>query len=195
MFYLFTFISIFSAIAMVFCTNPINSVLFLISVFISTSMIFLLLNIEFIALLFIIIYVGAIAVLFLFIVMIINIKKIEQDNTIYIFTGFLFFFIILSEVILSYNEISFNFFPLVNYTYSYSDYYNILDESNRFLFVKKAGIILFSIKIYWPLYSALILLIATIGAIYLTNDKKGFSMKQQFNQLSRKNTIYNVNIY
>lgn len=65
---LYTFI-ISSAILMISVLNPINSVLFLISIFFSVSIIFILLGIDFFGFIFLIIYVGAIAVLFLFIVM------------------------------------------------------------------------------------------------------------------------------
>ena len=84
---------------MIISTNPINAVLFLISSFISTAMIFLMWNIEFFALIFIIIYVGAIAVLFLFIVMMINIKKIEKDNTTYLTIGSILLIILIFQIL------------------------------------------------------------------------------------------------
>ena len=43
--------------------------------------------------------------------------------------------------------------------------------------------------------SALILLLAMIAAIYLTNEKRGFSMRKQFNQLARDHHILNISIY
>ena len=93
MFLFFYMCAIVSGIFMIISINPINAVLFLISSFISIAMIFLLWNIEFFAIIFIIIYVGAIAVLFLFIVMMINIKKIEKDNTTYFTIGSILFII------------------------------------------------------------------------------------------------------
>ena len=94
--FFFYALAIVSAICMVIVINPINAVLFLISVFFNTSMIFILLNVDFMGLLFLMIYVGAIAVLFLFIVMMLNIKKIEKDNSFYLTVGsfiLLFYFL------------------------------------------------------------------------------------------------------
>ena len=100
MFLLFYCMIILSSVLMIMCINPINAVLFLIGSFISAAMIFLMWNVEFIALVFIIIYVGAIAVLFLFIVMMINVKRIEKDNTTYLTIGGFLLFIFLFQLLL-----------------------------------------------------------------------------------------------
>ena len=55
-------------------SNPIHSLLVLISVFIGGSTLLFFLNVEYFAILFLIVYVGAIVVLFLFIVMMLDIK-------------------------------------------------------------------------------------------------------------------------
>jgi len=55
-------------------SNPIYSILFLISVFFNSAILIILWGADFLGLLFIIIYVGAIAVLFLFVIMMVNIK-------------------------------------------------------------------------------------------------------------------------
>ena len=89
----FYVILIASACLMLFSTNPINAVLFLILTFLDASIIFFLIGCDFLGLVFIIIYLGAIAVLFLFIVMMVNIKKIEGDTTTYLVIGVLFFII------------------------------------------------------------------------------------------------------
>jgi len=65
----------------IFSRNPIQSVLFLILVFIVTICFFFLLGAEFLSLVFLIIYVGAIAVLFLFVVMMLNIKTLELNES------------------------------------------------------------------------------------------------------------------
>ena len=197
MFYFFYLSAILSSIFMVSCTNPINAVLFLIMVFISIAMIFLCLNLEFLALIFIIIYVGAIAVLFLFIVMMINIKKIEKDSSTYLTIGVIIFFIMLGQAcILLLN----NFFEFMSITISYNNFLdylqiNNLDESSRLFLLKNLGIILFAVRPFLIYLAGLILLIAMIGSIYLTNIKRGFSMKKQFNQLSKVHKIHHINIY
>ncbi len=75
-----TCLLIYSAIMVVHCNNPINSLLFLMSCFIITSIVLILLGLEFIALLFISIYVGAITVLFAFVITMINIPSVYAKS-------------------------------------------------------------------------------------------------------------------
>ncbi len=60
--------------------NPIHSILILISVFIMGSAILYLLNLEYFAILFLVVYVGAIVVLFLFIVMMLDLKFLNEKD-------------------------------------------------------------------------------------------------------------------
>ena len=78
--FLFFFI-ICSCIGVLFSPNPVHSIFFLVCVFLNVSAFFFFFNAEFLAIIFIIIYVGAIAVLFLFVVMMLNIKAIEYQQT------------------------------------------------------------------------------------------------------------------
>lgn len=197
MFYFFYISAIVSAIFMVSCVNPINAVLFLIMVFISVSMIFLSLNLEFLALIFIIIYVGAIAVLFLFIVMMINIKKIEKDNSTYFTLGIIVFFLLGLQICLLLLNSFFEYNNMVTNSINFFEYNKInnLDESVRIYLLKNIGIILFAVRPFFIFLAGLVLLIAMVGSIYLTNIKRGFSMKKQFNQLSRDYKVHHVNIY
>lgn len=195
MFLFFYFTVIVSSILMIISINPINAVLFLIGTFISAAMIFLMWNVEFFALIFIIIYVGAIAVLFLFIVMMINIKRIEKDNTTYLTIGAVILlvfgfqlFLLVFNPIFENNNIS----PFIDY-YNFSEINNI-DEVSRMNVLRDLGIILFYIRPFLLILAGLVLLIAMLASIYLTNQKRGFSMKKQFNQLSRDYKIYHVEI-
>ncbi len=194
MFIFFYICAVISSILMIISTNPINAVLFLISSFISVAMIFLLWNIEFFALIFIIIYVGAIAVLFLFIVMMINIKKIEKDNTTYFTVGGILFIIFFFQILIIIYNISYeNNNNIQNSIYQFY-YVNNFDEVSRVNILRDIGIILFNLRPFLLILAGLILLIAMIASIYLTNQKRGFSMKKQFNQLSRQYHIINVTI-
>ena len=174
MFLFFYFAALLSSIFMVVSTNPINAVLFLISAFISVAMIFLMWNIEFFALIFIIIYVGAIAVLFLFIVMMINIKRIEKDNTTYLTVGsiilMIFFFQLMTLIYHPSFESTNHYFPSNDFFFSEV---NNLDEVSRMNVLKDLGVILFSVRPLLLILSGLILLIAMIASIYLTNQKRG----------------------
>ena len=72
-FYLFSFIAIGSAFAVISGRNPVHSVLFLILAFVNAAALFLLVGAEFIGIILIVVYVGAVAVLFLFVVMMLDV--------------------------------------------------------------------------------------------------------------------------
>ncbi len=57
--------------------NPVHSVMFLITIFVTTSGLFVLAGAEYLAMLLIVVYVGAVAVLFLFVVMMLDIDFVE----------------------------------------------------------------------------------------------------------------------
>ena len=78
-FYIFGIIAIASAIMVIVSKNPVHSVLFLVVTFFSTAGLFVLLNAHFIAIVQILVYAGAIMVLFLFVIMLLNLKKTQED--------------------------------------------------------------------------------------------------------------------
>jgi NADH:ubiquinone oxidoreductase subunit 6 (subunit J) len=127
--------------------------------------------------------------------MMINIKKIEKDNTTYLTIGSIIIFVFFFQLItLMYNSLFENNNEFVFNLYYYFDRINNLDEVSRINLLKNFGIILFSIRPLLLILSGLILLIAMISSIFLTNQKRGFSMKKQFNQLSRTNKIVHISI-
>ena len=71
-FFVFSFVTISSAVCVIFASSSVHSVLWLILSFISAAGLFILLNAEFLAMLLVVVYVGAVAVLFLFVVMMLN---------------------------------------------------------------------------------------------------------------------------
>ena len=75
-FYIVSSITVLSCFSVVFSSNPVHSVLFLIFTFFNVAILFLLSNAEFLAMTLIIVYVGAVAVLFLFVVMMLNINEV-----------------------------------------------------------------------------------------------------------------------
>ena len=77
LFYIFSFMLVSSALAVVSVRNTVYSVMFLVFAFFNAAALFILLGAEFLAMLLIIVYVGAIAVLFLFVVMMLNVDRKE----------------------------------------------------------------------------------------------------------------------
>src|SRR5277367_3885587 len=70
-------ISIFCGILVIVSKNPIISVLFLISLFLTISGYLIILGMYFIGLSYLLVYVGAVSILFLFILMLINVRISE----------------------------------------------------------------------------------------------------------------------
>ena len=83
-FYFFSTIAVLSAIMVVVSKNTVNSVFFLISVFVTISILFIMIGAEFLGMIMLIVYVGAVAVLFLFVVMMLNVteQKITRPKSI-----------------------------------------------------------------------------------------------------------------
>jgi NADH-ubiquinone oxidoreductase chain 6 len=118
---LLAFGTLLSSILTITAKNPVISVIFLISTFVSAAGYLILIGIQFLGLSYIVIYVGAIAVLFLFVIMMINIKLTDILETgsqytknlpIAIIIGSVFFFIIFTIVPLNlYNVPSLSISP------------------------------------------------------------------------------------
>lgn len=165
------FIIIISSINMILATNPVHSILFLILIFCCSICLFILIGIDFLALVFLIVYVGAIAVLFLFVVMMLNMKIIELEESFfrYLPIGFLSLIIIYFEVkyLISLNL-------LENMNNSELLFENLGYEWNTVLKKKGSfdlyliGEILYSDYFFYFIISSFILLVAMIGAIALT---------------------------
>ena len=69
--------SVLSSIFVIISQNPISSVLFLITLFISIAGYLILLGLNFIGISYLLVYVGAVSILFLFILMLINVRISE----------------------------------------------------------------------------------------------------------------------
>lgn len=80
LFWILTFVTLFSAILVVTARNPIHSVLALIGTFFCLSGHYILLNAQFLAAVNIIVYAGAIMVLFLFTIMFLNLRREDEES-------------------------------------------------------------------------------------------------------------------
>ena len=194
LFYLFLLLIIFVAFLVILSNNPVQSVLFLILVYLFTASFFMLLGTEFLAILIFIIYIGAISILFLFVIMLLNLRTIELYNTFFNyfpiggFIGFLFFLEI-------FYLFSFDFSLAMEVSFFDSDVFNFWIElsrlkSNLFLF----GELLYDRFWFLVIIVAVILLIAMFGSIILTVDSslkisKGKKMK---NYLTSNIKISNI---
>ena len=170
-FYFFSSITVLAALLVVMSRNPVHSVLWLILTFFGSSGLFILLGAEFLALILMIVYVGAVAVLFMFVVMMLNINfsELRSGFTRYLPVGLLIGLVLFVELNLVFSDWipdnSFN--PKMQ---------NIID--NDIENTKQLGLVLYTDFILYFQLAGIILLIAMIGAIVLTHQKKR-SIKRQ----------------
>lgn len=162
----------------------IESVLFLILVFVFSSFLFLLLGAEFLSILIIIIYVGAISILFLFIVMMLNLRVVELHSSLFNYfpiSSILFLFVFI-------NLIYFLFFDygilLVSFNYinTLLDSWSLFLESNSHSNLFLIGVVLYKYNSILVFLAAILLLVAMIGTITLTidTDIKKIRRKKQY---------------
>ena len=182
--FLFSIVSIIiiiSSLLVIISKNPIHSVLFLILVFFNTSILFLFSNAEFLAMVILIVYIGAVAVLFLFVIMMldINITKLRQTFLNYLPIGLFVGFIILLELFYVVSQSKLNFAQTSSIDNNISS--QILDNT------KIIGNILYTDYFLLFQISGIILLVAMIGAIFLTIRKReGIKKQNIYKQILKK---------
>ena len=185
-FYFFSIIAVFSAIMVTISKNTIYSVFFLILVFVSVSILFIMIGAEFLGMIMLIVYVGAVAVLFLFVVMMLNIveqitKRSSRKGFInYISVGSIVGVIIFLELLVVIGGWKYKgtFIPL-------SDININVDLSNT----HALGNILYTDYIHLFQIAGMILLVAMVGAITLTFSKRENIKRQNyFEQIQREKT-------
>ena len=183
-FYFFSTIAVFAAIMVIVSRNTVYSVFFLILVFISISILFIMIGAEFLGMIMLIVYVGAVAVLFLFVVMMLNIteqltKRSSRKGLINnISVGSIIGVIIFLELLVVIGGWKYKgtFVPLSAENLN-------LDISNT----HALGNILYTDYIHLFQISGMILLIAMIGAITLTFSKRENIKRQSyFAQIKRE---------
>ena len=165
-FYIISSITVFSCLSVVFSSNPVHSVLFLIFTFFNVSILFLLSNAEFLAMTLIIVYVGAVAVLFLFVVMMLNINEvlIKEGFLKYFPFGFILITIFLLELFFVFRDIT-----LKNTTSSKMNISELLNNGNTN--TESIGMFLYTDFFIVFQISGFLLLVAMIGAIVLAKNE------------------------
>jgi NADH-quinone oxidoreductase subunit J len=166
LFLLYTLI-ILSSILIITSKNTVSSVLYLILVFLLCSLLFIYLGADFIGLIILIVYIGAIAVLFLFVVMMLNIRLLENSFNlpIYIPIAIILSLIFIIQII----YFLFNAFNIIQMA-------NIIKYIDWSIIVSYIQIILIGQLLFNKLYvlfigAAFLLFIAMIGAIILTMEE------------------------
>ena len=183
-FYFFSTIAVFSSLMVIVSRNTVYSVFFLILVFVTISILFIMIGAEFLGMIMLIVYVGAVAVLFLFVVMMLNIseqskkkfsrKGIVNNISVGSIIGLIIFFELL--VVIGGWKYKGNFITLSE-----------ISSNPNLTNTHELGNILYTDYIHLFQISGIILLISMIGAITLTFSKrKNIKRQSYFKQIERE---------
>ncbi|MEP1766436.1 MAG: NADH-quinone oxidoreductase subunit J [Sulfitobacter sp.] len=160
-FYLFAICVIAGGLFTVISRNPVHSVLWLILSFLSAAGLFVLLGAEFVAMLLVIVYVGAVAVLFLFVVMMLDVDfaELKAEMAKYMPLALLIGLVILMQFVMAFGAWESN---------AAADALRTQVTDPNVTNTASLGLILYDDYFLLFQLSALILLVAMVGAIVLT---------------------------
>ncbi len=188
-FYLFSAAIVVSATMVVAARNPVHSVLYLISAFIASAGLFVLMGAEYLAMVLIVVYVGAVAVLFLFVVMMLDVDFVElkQGFLQYVPIGGALAVVVVVELLLvvgvwtipSDAELA-----RVHPSPKAGEPVSAIDGPSN---IEALGLILYTDYVYLFQIAGIILLIAMIGAIVLTfRTREGVRRQDAAAQVARR---------
>ena len=180
-FYAFSTVMIVAGLLVTLSRNPVHSVLWLILAFLSASGLFVLLGAEFVAMLLIIVYVGAVAVLFLFVVMMLDIDfaELKGEMSKYAPLGLLVGVVIIMQLVLGVGAWTEAANKTALLQAATPDLVQVENTRALGLLIYDKYLLLFQL-------SALILLVAMIGAIVLTlRHRTGIKRQNVLHQMWR----------
>ena len=188
-FYLFSAVTIASAVMVIGARNPVHSVLFLILAFVNSAGLFVLLGAEFLAMILIVVYVGAVAVLFLFVVMMLDVDFVElrQGFLDYLPVGALVAIVVLAELVMVFG--SWVFAPGVEASVA-TPIPALESVSNT----AALGEILYTRYIYFFQAAGMVLLVAMVGAIVLTLHHRPEAKRQSISAQVARNPATSVEV-
>lgn len=185
MFLLFSVIAIFGALILIFVSHPVQTILSLILVAISVAGVCLMSGAEFLGFLFVVVYVGAIAVLFLFVVMMLSVSLMHDEQFRPVYDSFFVLLLSLFVQIVCF------------FKFSSSDYTSYLSWSSFYL--NESNLTIFNTSLYQGFLSlavisaGFLLFISMVGSIFLTVQDYSTSKSQLiYNQIHRNNDVFLV---
>jgi NADH-quinone oxidoreductase subunit J len=160
----FALIVIGAALGVILSRNPVYSALFLVLAFVTSAVLWMLLEAEFLAVVLVLVYVGAVMVLFLFVIMMldINVEKMKEGWTRYAPVGVLVAFVMAAELATVFWIRNAGLPVLANPPPHPAGYSN----------TKELGAILYTEHVYAFELAAFVLLLAIVAAIVLTMRRR-----------------------
>lgn len=160
-FYFFAVSLVFSAAMVVLSRNPVTSALFLVYSFFNSAILWMLLNAEFLSLVLIFVYVGAVMTLFLFVVMMLNIdiETLRKGFVKYLPFGLVAVALVVGLMITAIWPANFGALPNLQEPTNYSN-------------TAELGKLLYTHYVYAFELAAMLLLVAIVAAISLSQHGK-----------------------
>jgi NADH-quinone oxidoreductase subunit J len=163
-FYFFSAVLVFAAAMVITVRNPVKAALFLVLAFVSAAGLWLLLEAEFLAIVLVLVYVGAVMVLFLFVVMMldINLVRLREGFGEYLPIGGLVAVLLVIELGIILGSDALTPAKLPEVAAPVAGYSNTRD----------LGRVLYTAYLYPFEIAGLILLVAIVAAIALTQRRR-----------------------
>ena len=188
-FYIFAIAAVGSGLMVIASRNPVHSVLFLISAFISAAGLFVLMGAEYLAMLLVVVYVGAVAVLFLFVVMMLDVDFVEMKQGFleYLPIGGAIAFLVVIELIMVVAVWAFPSDEELAIAHPSPTAAQTVSNPNGPTNIEEIGLILYTDYVHYFQIAGIILLVAMIGAIVLTfRAREGVKKQDPAAQVARK---------
>lgn len=185
--------ALLSGILVITSKNPVVSVIFLITLFLSSACFLITLGLSFIGLSYIIVYVGAITVLFLFVIMMINIKLTEiieegfqysKNIPLALAIGIIYIYELFTILPFTIKDFNYLYLDILNFLNKYFFLFSnisVLNDvnltynpyfSDTMLFyilqIKSLGQSLYTYGAIWLIICSVILLLAMIAPIFIS---------------------------
>ena len=186
-FLVFAFAAIAAALMVILSRNPVHSVIFLITTFISVAGLFVLMGAEYLAMLLVVVYVGAVAVLFMFVVMMLDVDFAElkgrmTENAPF---GLVMGVVLLVELVMVVGVWKFPSEAELARSHPMpkaSEMTATMDVNNA----EALGMVLYTDYVHYFQIAGMILLVAMIGAILLTfRERTGIKKQNVAAQVGR----------
>jgi NADH-quinone oxidoreductase subunit J len=160
----FALVLIGAAVGVITSRNPVYSALFLVLAFVTSAVLWMLLEAEFLAVVLVLVYVGAVMVLFLFVIMMldINVEQMREGFTRYAPIGALVAFLMVAELASVFWLRNAGLPVLANPPPHGPEYSN----------TKELGSILYTEYVYAFELAAFVLLLAIVAAIVLAMRRR-----------------------